>query len=176
MPIYVNAIGLTAAHLAILLVATRIGAILSQLPVGMLSDRFGRRPLVLGITAIVSTAALAIFFLGAYSFAVLVGLCVVMSGMASPLYALLIAHTNDHCRPEEYVAASGGLLLAWSIGSMVGPSIAGLVMGVMGASGLFVYMAVVYASILLFTVYRMYRRGAPRPEPVEPAAEAELKH
>jgi hypothetical protein len=58
------------------------------------------------------------------------------------------------------VAASGGLLLVWAIGATIGPFGASLVMGQIGPSGLFVYLAGVAFLLAGFTRYRMARRVA----------------
>ena len=67
------------------------------------------------------------------------------------------------------------MLFAWGLGASAGPSIAALVMSWAGASGLFVYLAVVLGATGLFTIYRILsRRAFPAAKqgnflPIEPA-------
>ena len=46
--------------------------------------------------------------------------------MTAPLYGLGAGQTNDRMERGDYVAASGGLLFTWSLGSAVGPGVAGV--------------------------------------------------
>ena len=79
--------------------------------------------------------------------------------MTAPLYGLGAGQTNDRMERGDYVAASGGLLFTWSLGSAVGPSLAGVLMGRAGPAGLFVYLATVLGSLGVFTVARMLLRS-----------------
>ena len=40
---------------------------------------------------------------------------------AYTLYSIAVAHANDHARPEDFVKVSGGLLLLYGFGTMIGP-------------------------------------------------------
>src|SRR3546814_15708696 len=45
----------------------------------------------------------------------------VYGGMVLAIYPIGVAHTNDFPPPEDAIAATGGLLLAFGIGAMPGP-------------------------------------------------------
>ncbi|MBM3559668.1 MAG: MFS transporter [Alphaproteobacteria bacterium] len=162
-PVYIVETGLTPGHLATLLMTNKIGAVALQMPVGFLSDKLGRRPLMIGCASLGLTGAIGAFTLGGQSFYLLLACTMVMVAGGSPIYGQAVAHTCDHCKQNETVAASGGLLLAWSIGAMAGPTVAAAVMGQIGAAGLFAHTGAVYATIILFGLYRTLRRGAPPP-------------
>jgi MFS family permease len=55
--------------------------------------------------------------------------------MSNPLYALLIAYTNDFLEHEDMAAASGGLIFINGIGAIAGPLITGWMMGLVGPEG-----------------------------------------
>jgi MFS family permease len=173
VPVYIKETGLTPGHLATLLMVTKIGAVASQMPVGFLSDRLGRRPAIIGSALLAAAGALGALAFGSQSFYALAGCAMVMVGGGSPLYGLSVAHTNDHCQQSQYVAASGGMLLAWSIGAMLGPTVAAGVMNRIGAHGIFIFAATAYGAIALYALYRTARRAAPTRERTEPAATAE---
>lgn len=162
VPVYINANGLTPGHLASLLMITKIGAVASQVPVGYLSDRLGRRPMIVACAMLASGGAFGVFIWGGHSFVLLAAAATLMVAASAPLYGLAVAHTNDHCQRSEYVAAAGGSMLAWSIGAMVGPTVAAGVMDGMGAVGLFAYSAAAYGALALYALYRSLRRAAPR--------------
>ncbi|MBM3597724.1 MAG: MFS transporter [Alphaproteobacteria bacterium] len=160
-PVFVRETGLTAAHLATLLTFNRLGAILTQLPVGYLSDKFGRRPMMVGCAAVALAGALAALAFGDMSFTVLAACSMVMIGAGAPLYGLGTAHTCDRCKPDEILAASGGQMLAWSVGAVVGPYVAAVTMDLVGAHGIFIHTGTIYVAIILYALYRSARRGAP---------------
>jgi MFS family permease len=174
-PVYVEAIGLDAKHLSVLLSTAIIGALVVQFPIGWLADRLGRRPLMLACGLAAAGLAVAIAWTGGRSFESLLALVFLFGSATAPFYALGVGQTNDYITQREFVAASGGLLFAWGLGASAGPSAAALVMSWAGAPGLFVYLAVVLGAISLFTIYRMYRRRAfPAAQqgnflPIEPA-------
>ena len=95
--------------------------------------------------------------IGVFLFAFLFGF------FAFPLYAICVAHTNDHIKPEDYVETASGLLLIYAIGAVIGPSLASAIMSLIGERGLFGYTAVVHAGMTVFTIRRM-RVQAPPPE------------
>jgi hypothetical protein len=46
---------------------------------------------------------------------------------------------SDHAKPEDALLTSGALLMTFGVGSMIGPTMAGGLMGTIGARGLFGY-------------------------------------
>jgi hypothetical protein len=66
-------------------------------------------------------------------------------------------------RPEDVVAASGGLLLAYSVGATLGPILTSSTMAVVGGLGLFLISGLTGLAIAVFISIRMGRRD-PTPE------------
>jgi fucose permease len=85
---------------------------------------------------------------------------VFLGGFLATIYPIAVAQAFDYIDRAQMVGASGGLLLVWAIGATVGPFGASLVMGQIGPSGLFVYLALVSFILAVFTRYRMARRTA----------------
>jgi len=95
-------------------------------------------------------------FCGGSPFWVLILLGSLLSGVTAPLYGLGAGQTNDRVARTDYVAASGGLLFAWAIGSTIGPVAAGAVMTHTGsANALFFFIAVALLLLSGFTLLRM---------------------
>lgn len=158
VPVYGEAIGLGASRISIVLTTALVGGLLAQYPIGMLSDRVGRRPTMLAALTAAMILAGAMALLGGRSFPALLALVLIYAGMTAPLYGLGAGQTNDYISAKEFVGASGGLLFAWALGASAGPILAAGVMGIAGPSGLFLYVALVLGAIALFTVFRMLRR------------------
>ena len=78
--------------------------------------------------------------------------------VAFPLNALSVAHANDSAEPSNYVMVSGGLLLMYGVGAIIGPFIASMLMTAMSATGLYVYTGIMHLLLVIYVVYRIFRR------------------
>ena len=159
VPVYGEAAGLGAGRISVLLTTALVGGLLAQYPVGMLSDRYGRRPTMLAALVIGLAFAAAMLLLGARLFPALLAIAFIYAGVTAPLYGLGAGQTNDYISPKDFVGASGGLLFAWALGASAGPVAASGVMALAGPGGLFLYLVAVLAAIALFTIFRMLRRS-----------------
>ncbi len=160
--VFATSIGLPIGQVAYFMMAAIFGGLLLQWPIGRLSDHFDRRRVITVVTLLAALSALAALPFtdspGIWLF-VLIG---VFGGLHLPLYALCIAHTNDHLRTDQMVAASGRLMLIYGCGSSLGPLSASLLMSAMGPGGFFWWLAIIHGAIGVFALYRMTRR-APKP-------------
>ena len=158
VPVFLERAGYGAGSVAAYISAAMLAGLLVQYPVGMLSDRFGRRPVMLGAVAAAFVLAIALGLAAGVPFLAIAALGFCFAAMTAPLYGLGAGQTNDRMERGDYVAASGGLLFIWSLGSAVSPSVAGLLMGRAGPAGLFGYLAAMLAALGLFTAARMLAR------------------
>ena len=157
--LYGAGLGMNTGNVSLFMAATIVGGMVLIWPVGRLSDRFDRRK-ILTIVAFTGggAASLAALFAGPEPLVQIIAVAIVGSFM-SPLYSLSIAHTNDHLRPEQMVAASSGLLLAAGIGGILGPTAAGALMQLAGPAGYFWFPAAAMTLLGGFALYRMTRRA-----------------
>jgi MFS family permease len=142
-----------------------LGGAIGQWPLGLWSDHIDRR-WVIGFAAL---AGLLVGLTIGLGFEALPPLWLMLlggawGGMAFPLYAVSVAHTNDHAQPGEYVMISSGLLLMYGIGAILGPFMASLAMQWVGAGGLFLFAAMIHLLLLAYVGLRLSRRGAPPEE------------
>lgn len=152
-----SAAGLSVQEISIFVAAIYLGGLLFQLPMGWLSDRYDRRVLVL-LLAILGTmviVATVVFKPGILWLTLAGGL---VGGVANPIYALLLAYTNDYLDQADMASASAGLLFINGVGSMAGPLITGWLMAMLGPDGFWVYMGVLLAALSLYAGWRMTRR------------------
>jgi MFS family permease len=150
-----------------------LGGALGQWPLGFWSDRVDRR-WVIGFAAlcgILVATAIVVFF------ELLTPLALMMMGaawgaVAFPLYAVSVAHTNDHARPGEYVMISSGLLLMYGVGAILGPFAAPAAMKLAGARGLYLYTAAIHLLLLAYIAFRFIKRIPKSEEEHRPFVEA----
>lgn len=161
--VYATQIGFTVPEVAIFVGAIYLGGLLFQYPIGWLSDRLDRRLLILAAAMLGSGAAIC----GAVvepSFQLLAATAFVLGGMTMPLYALLIAYTNDYLDYEDMSAASGGMIFIHGLGAIVGPIAVGVMIGIVGTVGFWVFMAVLMLGMAAYALWRMTRRQTPNRE------------
>ena len=163
--VYGEATGLDTARISVFLAVTLGGVLVVQYPIGVLSDRFDREKVILVVAAAAAVAAALIAAAGTPAFWLLLGLGFVTGGLASPLYPLSVAETNDWIEADELVAAGAGLVLAYSVGASVGPLAGALAMEWLGPGGLFAFAAAVLAALAAYALYRVIKGLA------KPAAE-----
>ncbi|HMB14566.1 MAG TPA: MFS transporter [Roseovarius sp.] len=149
--------GLSVAQISGFVAAIFAGAVAFQLPIGWLSDRIDRRWLILGVAVVGALSTGVGVFLGV-DFETLLVLGFIMGGMASPLYSLFIAYTNDFLQVEDMAAASGGLVFVYGMGAIFGPMITGQLMEVVGPHGFWLFLAALFTLIALYAGWRMTRR------------------
>jgi len=161
-PVFATGIGLSIAATSAFMSAVILGGLLLQWPVGRLSDRLDRRWILAGVSLLTAAASLAIFAAVARPEPWLFVAAVAYGSLSFTVYSLSAAHTNDFADPSLRVQTASGLLFAFGLGAIAGPLVASAVMGQAGARMLFLYTAIVSATLGVFAVYRMRRRGVRR--------------
>jgi MFS family permease len=153
--------GLPLAQVSLLLALPPLAVIVSQYPIGLLSDLYDRRTLLTVLAFAAATIAGLIIALAQLSAVLHIALFGLFGAIALPIYSLAVAHANDHLDTDQMVGASGKLVLLYGLGSIAGPFLAGLAMQRAGPAGFLLYMIAVYGGLGLFAVYRMMCRAAP---------------
>ena len=156
--VYGAQIGLSVGQISLFVSVIYIAALVAQYPIGWLSDRIDRRILILIVGVVGGLGALVAFFIPG-NFAVILFSAAVLGGTSNPLYALLIAYTNDYLEREDMAAASGGLLFINGIGAIAGPLTVGWMMESLGANGFWMFSAVLMLLLGVYAAYRMTRRS-----------------
>jgi MFS family permease len=157
-PVYATEAGLSLGQLSGFISSFFVGAIFMQYPLGWLSDRMDRRKLIVGATALGAIVALGGVVL-ADIYPVLLAIGVLSGGLAQPLYAMLIAYTNDYLEVEDMPAASGGLIFVNGLGAIGGPPVMGLLMAQIGPGGFWLFMSAVLALVTVYGLWRMTQRA-----------------
>lgn len=161
--------GLDTLGISLFMTAVVIGGAIMQVPVAALDRIFDRRKLLIGAAFATAIASGFAAFLAPLSveWAVVSGF--VLGGLFLPIYGLALAHANDRLAAGDFVVMSGGLLLTYGIGAIVGPPIASFLMEGFGPRALFLHISVVWLVLFLFGLWRLSARP-----PVAMSEQAEL--
>lgn len=152
-PIYGLRIGHDVENLSLIIPCFAAGSIITQIPLGVLSDRYGRRNILLGvlplgigsflIAALMETSVTALFV----SFA--------LAGMfVGSLYSLSITFLADIL--PSYLLPAGNLMtgISFSLGSISGPYLGGLFIDLIPGVSFFYMIAGMLALILAATYFK----------------------
>lgn len=154
--VYALAIGLDTRGISIFMAVAVLGGIVSQWPLGRLSDAIDRRVVLMGLAFAVALSSLILAVSGNHQPEVLYALAAFYGAAAFPLYAISIAHVNDQIEPKDFVPASSALLLTYALGATLGPFLAGAAMSVMAAAGMFYFSAIVGVGLGVVALHRLY--------------------
>lgn len=133
--LYATQLGWTEARAMQLISVLMLGAIVLQLPIGWLADKVDKRRLVLALATI--SALTALFWPFALretwlAFAVVF----VWGGLFVGIYTVMLAMVGSRFQGNDLVGVYAVMGLAWGLGALVGPTLAGVAMGVNALFGL----------------------------------------
>jgi MFS family permease len=159
LPIYAVQQGWSPSSASLLISTLMVGAIVLQLPIGWLGDRFPRRPLIL-LLSVLSAAGACLWPAVMDNAPLAYGLLFVWGGAFVGIYTLIVTEVGTQFHGSELVAVYGAMSVAWGAGALLGPLGAGLALEI-SAHGLPWFAAVCCA---LFAVGLMMSRRAPEPD------------
>jgi MFS family permease len=162
--VYGARIGISTPEIALMMSLVVVAGAAMQLPVGRVSDKTDRRFVLAAASLGSAVFALLVFVATPRSGVFVIAMTACYGALAYTLYSLAVAHANDHASPEDFVKVSGGLLLLYGFGTMVGPVIGAVLMGSMRPESLFLATALAHFTLAGYTVLRIGRRA---PVPVE---------
>jgi MFS family permease len=160
-PLYAQGAGFDVTDIAWFLTIAVLGGAASQWPIGILSDRLGRRALAIQVASLASVAGIGLYLASSSTKLPILFLAAIYGASAFPVYTLCVAHANDLVHKKRAVEVSSGLLLTFSIGAVFGPLVASLMMRAAGHGALFLHSALAHIMIASTMVLRAAQRPAP---------------
>jgi DHA1 family multidrug resistance protein-like MFS transporter len=161
LTIYAQERGITTADIGIATSAWMLVNFLFQMPMGWLSDRIGRKPLMLFGLAL--HIVITIAYLGLDNAPMLIVLRFFDGLGGAAVWPAARAHVMDHAPAERRGQALGMMGAAINGGIMIGPAIGGFLGGVSGFSGPFWFGAITGLLSLLFLAWKVKdTRRAPK--------------
>lgn len=160
--VYGARIGIGTVEIAGMMSIAVLAGALFQLPIGRVSDRTDRRYVLSAAAGASCLVGVAVFVFAPRSALAVLCLTGAYGALAYTLYSVAVAHANDHARSEDFMKISGGLLLLYGFGTMVGPVLGAGLMERFGPEALFLATALAHGGIAVYTLIRV-RRRAPVP-------------
>lgn len=127
LPLYAIDLGWTESQATLLLTTLLVGAILMQLPVGWLGDRFSRNGLVQAFALISGLGALAWPMAMTHPWLAW-PLLFLWGGCFVGIYTLVLTNVGQRFNGSELAGIFSAMSVAWGIGALTGPALAGAVM------------------------------------------------
>ncbi len=156
--VYATDVGMSVKEISLFMGTLILGGFLFQYPLGWISDRIGRRKVI--IFCSIGGAAMSFFAMTVSGVGIMFYTVVAMvGGLTMPLYSLCGVHTNDYLTPTQMVAASGTLVLLSSTGAAVGSPLTAFVMDYFGPQAFYGSMGIMLSSIALFSLWRSTQRA-----------------
>jgi len=172
-PVYARQSGMETTGVATYMAGSILAAVVTQYPVGRLSDRIDRRTVIAGVCTLSMLAAGSIVAFPEMPRAVFLTLAALFSGFALTLYSLSVSHVNDKLEPAEMVAASSALLLLNGTSAALGPVLAGSLMTAFGPGAYFATLATLSGVLAVYDLWRKSRRRPVPPAQIGPFVRAQ---
>ena len=156
--VYATDIGMSVKEVSFFMGTLTLGGFLFQYPLGWLSDRIGRRKVILFCCmggAVTSFFAMSFSGEGMMLFAVVA----TVGGLSMPLYSLCTAHTNDYLTPTQMVAASGTMVLLSSTGAAIGSSVTAFAMEFFDPHAFYGSISMMLSTVAVFALWRSTQRA-----------------
>ena len=172
-PVYARLSGLNTHGVAAFMAASILAAVVTQYPVGRLSDRMDRRTVIAAVCTLAAMVAGAIVAFPEMPHAVFLIFAALFSGFALTLYSLSVSHVNDKLEPAQMVASSSTLLLLNGSAAAIGPMLSGSLMTFFGPRAYFATLASLTGALAVYDLWRKSRRSPVPPSQKGPFIRAQ---
>ncbi len=148
LPVFGLARGLEAEAAALLVSCVALGNVLSQIPIGLLSDRVPKDALLGLIAGLGLVATLTLPFAATLGPLWLYALLFVWGGIAGGLYTVGLAHLAAKYTGADLAGGNAAFVVLFNIGPLAGPPLVGAAMDVSRTHGFSSGMAVFFALVI----------------------------
>ncbi|MCI1593317.1 MFS transporter [Heyndrickxia oleronia] len=158
-PVFSLRNGINVESVSFIIPAFSIGSIITQLPLGMLSDKFGRKNtlivvLIIGLLSFISAGLV-------YQSVIGLVICFLIAGMAvGSTFSLGISYMADLLPKTLFPAGNIMCGILFSLGSMVGPFFAGMIIEkIEGASFFYLISTMLFIIFLSLCSFRTSKKN-----------------
>ncbi|WP_414814956.1 MFS transporter [Rhizobium sp. IY2] len=159
LPFYLRTLGASPLVLGLILGAEALGQFVAAPWLGQLSDRFGRKRVLLASQA---GALVSLLLLALANSVVFVLLARVLLGLTAANFSAAAAYAADNSSPTTRRQAIGILSAGLGLGGMIGPGLSGYLAEISLTAPIWVALGLSATSML---VTGLWLKGAPAPSP-----------
>ena len=145
---------------------TIVGGFLLQWPIGLLSDIFPRRKMLIAVSAIL-TIPCAIAFFSTHLPWLHYSLCFVIGSLSFVIYPISIAKVCDMLEQNQILSATSALLVVYGVGAALGPILVSTFVHLFNSSYIFVYISLIAACLAIFGFYTLQQVDGPETDSSE---------
>lgn len=145
---------------AYLMFVTLLGGMILQYPIGLLSDNYDRRKVLILVSSLLVFISVTVILVDHknFSFEELTLIYFIFGGMSFTFYPVALSMVCDSLKSSHIVSATQSLSMIEGIGSIAGPIFASPFMKFFGAKGLTIYFTLSTCCLIFFLLYRTIRR------------------
>jgi len=157
--VYGTESGMSGSQVALFAAAGVSGAVLLQVPLGKLSDRYPRRSVIMVVA--ITAGAVALFATTVEPTGwLIISANFTFGAFVFPLYGLFVALANDWVPTEKRTAAASALVLTSSFGAVASPMVTSMAMRALGPAGYYWTFAAVMGILVVYLSYGIKVRDA----------------
>ena len=146
LPIYGLRHGATEATGSLMLTVLIVGNVLLQIPIGWLADRFSRRYLLSWLAfATVAGCILLVWWIEGST--LIWPMLFVWGAVAFGTYTIAMIDLGDRFSGALLLAGNSAFGVMWGLGGIIGPSVSGVAMDLVGPEGLPLTLGVIFAIL-----------------------------
>ena len=145
---------------AYLMFITLLGGMILQYPIGLLSDNFDRRKVLILVSSLLIFISITVILIDHknFSFEELTLIYFIFGGMSFTFYPVALSMVCDSLKSSHIVSATQSLSMIEGVGSIAGPIFASPFMKFFGTKGLTIYFTISTCCLVFFLLYRTIRR------------------
>ncbi len=160
--VFGEAINLDITSIALMMSLPILAGALFQIPIGYFSDKMDRRIVLVAIMAVAAVIDAFFIITNPTSPLIILTAISVFGALIYSAYPVIVAHASDHAAPGSFIKISGGLLLMYGIGGVIGPLVAGAIMSVLPQQGMFIVTLIAHLLIVAYGALRITQNLAVR--------------
>ena len=158
LPVLGLRLGMDAGSAALLVSAVAFGNIVTQMPIGLLSDRIDRRVLLALIAAGAIAASGLMVSVARPGSGLLFPVLMVWGGLVGAFYTVGLAHLAARFKSADLVGANAAFVVLFNVGLLVGPPLLGAGVDASPRYGFAAGASVFAALVLAIAFYELKRR------------------
>ncbi|MGL4635954.1 MAG: MFS transporter [Beijerinckiaceae bacterium] len=146
--------GMSEVSAATLISIVAAGNVISQIPIGWLSDHFDRRKVLLMCALAGVVGCMAMPF-ALYDFRIFATVLFIWGGFTGGLYTVGLAHLSARFSGMELANANAAFVMLYSVGLVAGPPLVGLSMDQFGKHGFALALGLMLAAYATLVAHRI---------------------